>query len=200
LILGGLGNDVIDGNQGNDTALMGGDNDTFIWDPGDGNDTVEGQGGNDILVFNTSNVGEIVDFSAIGTRFRLFRNVGNVTLDVDGVERVDWQALGGADGLTVNDLAGTAVTLVNIELAGTLGGGTGDSQPDVITVNGTALPDVINITASSGVVDVTGLAASLHIMHSEAANDSLTVNGLGGTDTFSLGPGVTALIGVILNQ
>jgi len=26
------------------------------------------------------------------------------------------------------------------------------------------------------------------------------VNGLGGTDTFTLGPGVTALIGVILNQ
>jgi len=55
---------------------------------------VEGQGGNDILVFNCSNVNENIDFSANGSRFRLFRNVGNVVLDVDGVERVDCQALG----------------------------------------------------------------------------------------------------------
>ena len=49
-------------------------------------------------------------------------------------------------------------------------------------------------------MDVTGLAAQLHITHSEVANDSLIVNGLGGADIFSLGSGVTALIGVTLNQ
>jgi hypothetical protein len=200
LILGGPGNDVIDGNQGNDFVLMGEGDDTFIWDPGDGSDTIEGQGGNDILVFNGSGESEIVEMSANGSRFRLTRNIGNIVMDVDGVERVDWQALGGADSLTVNSLAGTAVTLVNIELAGTLGGGTGDAQPDVITVNGTALPDAINLTAGGGAVDVTGLAAQLHITHSEAANDSFIANGLGGTDIFSLGPGVTTLIGVTLNQ
>jgi len=200
LILGGPGNDVIDGNQGNDTALMGGDDDTFIWDPGDGSDIVEGQGGNDILVFNSSGANEIVDFSAIGSRFRLFRNVGSVTLDVDGVERVDWQALGGADNLTVNSLAGTAVTQVNVDLAGVLGGASGDAQPDVITVNGTAAPDVINITADAGTVDVSGLVPSVHITHSEAANDSLIVNGLGGTDTFTVGSGVNTLMTVVTNQ
>jgi hypothetical protein len=40
----------------------------------------------------------------------------------------------------------------------------------------------------------------LHITHSEVANDSLTVNGLAGIDTFSIGSGVTSLISVTANQ
>jgi len=89
---------------------------------------------------------------------------------------------------------------VNVDLAGTLGGGTGDAQADVITVNGTAAPDVINITANAGAVDVSGLVPSVHITHSESANDSLIVNGLGGTDTFTVGPGVSTLMTVVTNQ
>jgi hypothetical protein len=37
-------------------------------------------------------------------------------------------------------------------------------------------------------------------MHSEAALDTLIANAFGGTDLFNLGPGVTSLIQVILNQ
>jgi len=81
-----------------------------------------------------------------------------------------------------------------------LGGGGGDSQPDVITVNGTAAPDVINITASSGAVNVSGLVPSLHITHADPPNDSLIVNGLGGADKFNVGSGVTSLITVVTNQ
>jgi hypothetical protein len=121
-------------------------------------------------------------------------------MEVDGVESVALQALGSADSVVVNSLAGTAVTRVNIDLASILGGSTGDAQIDTITVNGTAAPDTINITANAGAVDVSGLAALVHITHSEVANDNLTVNGLGGTDTITTGAGVTALIDVIVNQ
>jgi len=69
-----------------------------------------------------------------------------------------------------------------------------------VTVNGTATPDTINITANAGAVEVSGLAALVRITHPEAANDSLTVNGLGGTDTIITGAGVTTLIGVTVNQ
>ena len=41
---------------------------------------------------------------------RLFRDVGNVTMDLNGVEQVNFDALGGADTITVNDLTGTGVT------------------------------------------------------------------------------------------
>jgi len=120
-------------------------------------------------------------------------------MDLDDVEQVDIRTLGGADLVTVNDLSGTDVADVSIDLAGTLGGSTGDAQPDAITVNGTQLPDTINIAASGGTVVVSGLSATTRIMHPEPANDQLTVNGLGGVDTITTGPGVTALILVIVN-
>ena len=61
----------------------------FQWDPGDGSDTVEGQGGNDALDFNGSNIGENIDVSANGSRVRLTRNVAAITMDLDGIERVE---------------------------------------------------------------------------------------------------------------
>src|SRR5439155_10657911 len=82
LIVGGPGNDFVDGNQGNDIVYLGEGDDTFQWDPGDGSDLVEGGPGNDTLLFNASNASENVDLSANGSRFRFFRNVGNVILDV----------------------------------------------------------------------------------------------------------------------
>ena len=52
-------------------------------------------------------------------------------MDTAGVERVDFNALGGADLVNVNDLTGTDVSDVSVDLAGTLGGATGDGQPTV---------------------------------------------------------------------
>ena len=47
-----------------------------------------------------------------------FRDIANVTMDLNDVERIDFNALGGADKIVVNDLTGTDVTEVNIDLAG----------------------------------------------------------------------------------
>ena len=116
---GGNGNDSIDGNGGND-VLLGSGHDTFVWDPGDGSDTVEGQNGIDTMLFNGANGAEQVDLSANGERLRFFRTQGTITMDTDGVETVDFNALGGADLVTVNDLSGTDVSNVNVDLAGAL--------------------------------------------------------------------------------
>src|SRR5438876_5711849 len=115
-LLGGDGNDTIDGNGGNDVALLGAGDDSFVWDPGDGSDTIEGQDGNDTLVFNGANVDERVALSANGNRLEFLRDPGRVTMDTAGVERVDVNALGGADLVTVNDLTGTDVTNVTVDL------------------------------------------------------------------------------------
>lgn len=40
----------------------------------------------------------------------------------------------------------------------------------------------------------------VRIDHPESANDELTVNGLGGNDSFSIGSGLPSLIGVTVNQ
>jgi Ca2+-binding RTX toxin-like protein len=196
VLIGGDGNDTLIGGRGNDMLFGGAGNDKFVWNPGDSSDVVEGQGGHDTLQFNGANVSENIDLSANGSRLRLFRDVGNVTMDVNGVEQVNVAARGGADTLTVNDLSGTDVTDVNIDLAGTLGGGTGDGQPDTVIVNGTTAADSITISGSGTRAVVEGLSATVHVTHAEGANDSLHVNGLAGSDTINaskLHAGVIAL-------
>jgi len=184
-IIGSAGNDLVNGGRGNDTALLGAGNDTFVWNPGDGSDVVEGQAGTDTLQFNGANVNENIDISANGGRARLFRDVGNVTMDLNGVEHVNVVALGGADTITVNDLTGTNVNQVAIDLAGTPGSGVGDGQADTIVINGTNGNDVITVTDNNGVVTVSGLATDVTITGFEAANDRIVINGLGGDDVIN---------------
>ena len=62
-----------------------------------------------------------------------------------------------------------------------------------MTVNGTAGNDTIAIAPNAGAVDVTGWPRR-EDRDSEAANDSLLVNGLGGNDTISGAVGLAALI------
>ena len=147
-LIGGDGNDLITGGRGNDTALLGAGNDTFVWNPGDGSDTVEGQDGNDTLLFNGANIAETINISANGGRVRFTRDVANITMDVNDIEHIQFNALGGADKITVNDLAGTDVKQVDIDLAGTPGGTQGDGAADLVTVNGTNGNDTINVVAS----------------------------------------------------
>jgi hypothetical protein len=177
-LLGGNGNDTIDGNRGNDAAFMGNGNDTFVWDPGDGSDTIEGQNGTDTMLFNGANVAEQVDLSANGHRLRFFRDIAGITMDTDGVERVDFNALGGADVVTVNDLAGTDVSEVNVDL-----GAAGDGADDSVVVNGTDGDDRIKVSGDAGDVKVSGLVPIVNVIHPEVANDRLDIETLAGTDT-----------------
>jgi Ca2+-binding RTX toxin-like protein len=200
VLLGGDNNDFIDGQQGNDVAFLGSGDDTFQWDPGDGSDTIEGQAGADTLLFNGSAGAEIFQTSANGGRVLFTRNLGNIVMDLDDIETLDLNMLGGVDALTVNPLTGTDLTTVNVDLAGTIGGTAGDAAVDTVIVNGTASADTFNITASAGIVSVSGLSALVRIEHPEVANDDLILNGLGGIDIFNVGAGVTTVIGVTVNQ
>ena len=181
-LLGETGNDSIDGNGGNDLALLGAGDDTFVWDPGDGSDTVEGQFGADTMRFNGAGIAERIGLSANGRRLRLFRDVGTVTMDTDGVERVDVNALGGPDLVAVDDLSGTDVKDVNIDLAGTLGGASGDGQADQVVVSATNGDDAIDVSGDASEVKVSGLATTVAIFHPEVRNDRLEINTLAGTD------------------
>jgi Ca2+-binding RTX toxin-like protein len=178
-LIGSAGNDLVIGGQGADTAFLGAGDDTFVWNPGDGSDIVEGQAGFDTLQFNGANVNENIALSANGPRLRLTRDVGTVTMDVDGTEQVNVVALGGADTITVNDLTGTAVNAVNIALDAPPG--SGDGQADTVIVNGTAGNDVIDVSGDSTGVSATGLAARVNITGAEST-DRLVVNALGGDD------------------
>jgi Ca2+-binding RTX toxin-like protein len=198
-LLGGAGNDVVTGGRGNDVALLGDGNDTFIWNPGDGSDTVEGESGTDTLQFNGSNASEKIDISANGSRVQFFRDVGAISMDLNGVEHIQFAASGGADSITVNDLTGTGVTQVAIDLAAS-GTTLGDGAPDRVTVEGTAGDDVIKITSKGGDVTVNGLTEKVTISHAEADQDTLTVNGLGGNNTIDASALMPGQINLVINS
>ena len=180
VLVGSAGDDLVNGGDGDDTALLGGADDVFVWNPGDDNDTLEGQDGFDTMLFNGANVTENIDVSANGGRVRFFRDIANVVMDLNDVESIDFNALGGADTTVVNDLSGTDVTELNASLAA-FGGG-GDAQPDNVVVTGTNGDDVSVILGDGSGATAFGLAAQVNITGAEAANDRLTVNMLAGDD------------------
>src|SRR5215475_5169621 len=97
----------------------------------------------------------------------------------NGVEHIDFHALGGTDNIVVGDLTGTDVTKVAIDLGASTGGG--DTQPDTITVNATDGDDVIVVTRDGNTVTVSGLTTEVTIANFDAT-DRLVINGLGGDD------------------
>ena len=198
-LIGGGGNDVVAGGRGADVALLGAGKDTFTWDPGDGSDTVEGQGGGDVVDFNGSNAAEKMDISANGSRVRLFRDVGAVTMDLNDVETLNVAARGSADTITVGDLTGTGLKAANIDLSSDLGSGVGDGAADTVIENGTAGADRVQVLRAGQQVQTSGLVPRLSIAGSEPGLDTLDVNTLAGKDTVTVAPDVSTIINPVVD-
>ena len=122
---------------------------------------------------------------------KLFRNVANITMDLNGVERLELNALGSPDRITVGDLTGTDLKTTDVDLSATAGGG--DAEPDAVIVTGTRA-DRVRVARSGTRVLTTGLAAQTRIAGSEAANDSLFINTLAGNDDVNVATDVADLI------
>jgi len=165
---------------------MGAGDDTFVWNPGDGSD-------------NRRRPGRLRHDAVQRLQPPPSRSTSPPTARASGSPATwatsPWtstasrgstsNALGGADTITVNDLSGTDVTGINLDLSGTPGSGTGDGQADTVIVNGTNNADAIQISGSGTKVAVAGLPAVVAVEGSEGANDRLVVNALGGDDTVS---------------
>jgi Ca2+-binding RTX toxin-like protein len=175
-LLGGDGNDFVDGNQGNDVAFMGAGADAFQWDPGDGSDVVEGQDGVDSMLFNGSNISEIMDVSANGGRVRFTRNVASIVMDLNDVENIVAKTLGGADTVTVGDVSGTDLVDVVADV------GAADAAADNLITTATNGDDVVSVAGAGPNATVTGLSARVTMAGVTAGSDRLTVNGLAGDD------------------
>lgn len=199
-LFGDGGRDTLIGDGGADVLRGGGGRDQVIWNPGDGSDTVDGQAGRDTLEFNGSTGPESFDLSANGSRARLVRDVGNVSMDLNGIERVDMVALTGADTVTVDDLSGTGVTEADVDLAGAPGGPSGDNAPDNVVVNATQGADTATITGDQqGGVIVSGLHTLVRVSGAEGPSDALTFNALRGNDTVDATGLAAGVIGLTVN-
>ena len=184
-LTGGSGPDFADAESGNDTVRLGGGDDDFQWNPGDGSDLVDGQGGSDTIVFNGADGNEKFDISDAGTglpfhRVRLTRDLGNVAMDLAGLETIDLNANGGADAVTVDDLTVTDVFGVKVDLGGA---GFGDGAADALIINGTAADDVAQVASFGTTIGArVSLFPFVSITNSEGGSDTLTLNTLGGND------------------
>jgi hypothetical protein len=196
VLVGGRGDDFVDGNGGADSAFLGQGDDTFVWDPGDGSDVIEGGKGSDAMVFNGAGGNEIMAASAVGGRVSFTRNLGTIVMDLDDVETIDVNAVGGTDSVTVNDLSGTDLRRVNVDLADALGGSSSDRQADTVTVVGTKGDDSIAADANGSAVDISGLAAFVRITHADADKDTLVIDSVTGNDDVAIDPALAALIQV----
>ncbi len=209
ILEGGHGKDTLRGLSGNDTLSGGPGDDLFIWNPGDGSDVVKGREGEDTLLFNGSGASEVIDLSASGGHLLFTRNVAAIVMDCDSVEQVVFNALGGADQITVNSLVGTDVAGVVLDLSSPAGAGTGDGQADTVVVNGTGGDDIITAAGSASGFEVHGLSAIVTVTGGEPALDRVTINSVAGNDsvdasgvpsgviamTINGGPGTDLLIG-----
>jgi hypothetical protein len=174
-LFGGNGNDTLIGGNGNDTLIGGNGNDTFIWNPGDGNDVIDGGHGFDTLDFRGADrpAGETfsIDPNGSGATF----NRPNGTIDLTNVERIQFEAQGKhPDNITINDLTGTDVKQVAIDLGGGATGG-GDGQVDKVFINATH-GQAITVADNNGLVTVSGLTNTLTISNFEANLDQLFIN------------------------
>ncbi|MGH9149346.1 MAG: calcium-binding protein [Acidimicrobiales bacterium] len=193
IVLAGSGADFVDGGIGRDVAFLEGGHDAFQWDPGDGSDVVEGGSGTDTLEFNGSNASERTSLSAVGPRAVFLRDLGGIRMDLNGIERLDLTMLSGTDTMTVNDLTGTDLHEVVVDLSAAAGAP--DGVADVVTVNGTEKADRAAITADGAQVDIVGLKTRVRIGGTDPI-DRLQVNTLGGNDRVHVADGVAPLITV----
>jgi Ca2+-binding RTX toxin-like protein len=115
------GSDFVDGGLGDDTAVLGDGDDVFRWDPGEGSDDVEGGRGTDTLLFNGSAAVENFTISdGANLDVDLFRDVGNILMELESVEQIEPNGLGGDDNVNASGLTVPTALIVN--------GGTGDDS------------------------------------------------------------------------
>src|SRR5262249_52280834 len=148
-------------------------------------DVIDGQAGFDTLLFNGSNGPEQINIFANGSHVTLSRDVSAITMDLNGIERIDLRAFGSADTIHVQDLTGTGVKQVALDLGGGLEFG-GDGASDSVIADGSNAAGHIAVTQANHIVSVTGLPEALTIANAEAGSDALLIHGQGGDDTIDV--------------
>jgi hypothetical protein len=114
-------------------------------------------------------------------------------MDLTSIKTLDLAARGGADTISVGDLADTGLSAANLDLSGTPGTDVGDGAADTVILNGSDRPDHVDVSSAGGDVLVCGLIPTVTVAGSEPA-DVLAVNTLGGEDRVSVDPDVSRLI------
>jgi len=181
-VSGQAAGDVIYGNKGSDTLNGNQGPDVFVWTNGDGTDTVNGNQGIDTQVVEGSpTAGEDFELRADGGG-AVFERSSQVAFQINlqSVEELHLQSLGGNDDLLVRNLQGSGVNEVWFR------GGDGS---DSLRVQGST---AILAEGENGADDLRGGSGDDQL-HGGAGNDQL--RGIGGDDWLEGGNGGDTLSG-----
>jgi Ca2+-binding RTX toxin-like protein len=189
----GAGNDTIWGGAGHDD-IEGGVGDDFAWDPGDGDDTFNGGGGIDTLDFEGSGAAERMAVTTLSNGgFRFSRDVGGITIDTTGVERVEVRALGGND---IIDGSAQTRTQVRLQIWGGAGSDTmisgaggdtflfgserrnGTTETDTIRGYDESEGDVVNLRGTGGIAEVDVVGGNLVLTLAGSDHDRIVIRGV----------------------
>lgn len=218
-LFGDAGLDYLEGGQGDDILEGGDDDDSFLIIVSEGIDVVTDSGTTNIsgdrllvqgeVVFEASDVdnnlpiltrveaGDSIGLSRTGTDVLLATQAGSTA--ISGVEAISLALGGGADTVTMGDLAGTDLDRLDLVF---LEDGSIDAE-DTLIVNGSEADDTIiarrgnvPLIDESGVplgvqgvipsVEISGLGPQATI-YSPTIKDRLVLNGNGGNDTLQRG-------------
>jgi hypothetical protein len=94
--------------------------------------------------------------------------------------------LGGLDFVTINDLTGLTGTRLNVNLAASAGGNTGDGLTDQITINADTANNTITVIDTLNSTQVNGLTTILSVFSADPTLDTLRINALAGADTITV--------------
>jgi len=152
---------------------------------GDGMDRIDGGAGNDFLATYGSAHGDHFTLAALSNGHALLmQDDGSVNnADLVSVEEIDFNTAGedgvnasGSDNITVDDMTGTDVKLVDIDLAGP-NLTSADGKVDTINLVGNANENV-TVSLVNGELVITGLAAKVVIEHFDPT-DVVNIEGAG---------------------
>jgi Ca2+-binding RTX toxin-like protein len=142
---------------------------------------VVGGDGFDALTVEGTDAADRFSLSVRNGRLLLDRDPGHLRVRLEGVERLDLAAKGGADRLDVEDLTGAGdLEEVHPDLAAA-GGETGDGSVDRVSIEGTDDQEQILLLGSQTDMFVLGTPVFVQVEHAERS-DRLRVDGRGGDD------------------
>lgn len=183
-ITGSQVGDVITPDTGNDAVLGQDGDDTIIWNNGDGSDVVDGEAGDDRAVVNGSNAaGDVFTVNPNGQRVRFDRtNLVPFSLDIGTTETLEMNGGGGDD--TITGSTGLA-PLIKLRMNGgdgndTLIGSDGDDTMDAGAGDDTMVCGAGHDVMAGNDGDdrmVWNNGDGSDVMDGQAGNDTAEVNG-----------------------
>ena len=170
---GGPGSDTFDSGQSIDIFYGGPGNDLFNWTKGDERDLFDGGDGEDQARLSGSPGADTFVVGTTATAVTVSTG-GLGPVQLASVEALDINLEDGKDSAVIEDLTGTTLTNVTVDL------GPGSTQS--VEIYGTDSDDVITLSSAGSAVLVSGLPATIGVSSLEN-DDDLLIDAGAGSDT-----------------